>query len=349
MRALLAFLLIITALTGLRAQTLPVLEPPEQPSSALIVEQEERAKGPTARDQDSTRAQSIAQQRPSALEGSHSPENEQRRASVEQPQTPQHQDAKADENPKTTDWLQAFAAVIQAATAIAVAIFTWSLVRTTNKMWAVAERQAADLEQSVEVARQSSVASEKAADAAVRAVELSRFVARTELRAYLTIGSFDIKNPEGEDINQVWPIYMNISNQGKTPARNVANNVNMVVDPKRIEDDFHFQDIGTSTERGASLTIGPNGGGSSGPHNLTAGSVGAIFRKTMFGYIYGWVEYDDIFEDTPRRRMEFCYQILVEGQGAGLRFSITAHTSYNNNDGDCRHPPKTEKGGARIT
>jgi hypothetical protein len=38
-----------------------------------------------------------------------------------------------------------------------------------------------------------------------------------------------------------------------------------------------------------------------------------IMNKKMRGFIYGWVEYDDVFTSSARRRTEFCVEIEVIG------------------------------------
>jgi hypothetical protein len=38
-----------------------------------------------------------------------------------------------------------------------------------------------------------------------------------------------------------------------------------------------------------------------------------IMNKKMRGFIYGWVEYDDVFTSSARRRTEFCVEIEIIG------------------------------------
>ena len=55
-------------------------------------------------------------------------------------------------------------------------------------------------------------------------------------------------------------------------------------------------------------------------------------------YVYGWVEYNDVFPDTPRHRTEFCSQIVRVGdylRAEGVPLGLHSYEQYNGADDEC--------------
>jgi len=75
-----------------------------------------------------------------------------------------------------------------------------------------------------------------------------------------------------------------------------------------------------------------------------------IHEGRKIGLIYGWIEYDDIFEVNQRHRTEFCVQITTFGDPRFVRIvpqgqrvppvlSFPTYGSYNATDQNCRYKP----------
>ena len=106
--------------------------------------------------------------------------------------------------------------------------------------------------------------------------------------------------------------------------------------------DFRFPDI--VTDKGAqpaNPVIGPK-------HSI-AGQflplspeliVGARFGAIKL-YMWGWIEYNDVFLLTPRHRTEFCCEIMVEGgiYPEDIVFRRSFLWVHNGADQDCLRKP----------
>jgi hypothetical protein len=59
-------------------------------------------------------------------------------------------------------------------------------------------------------------------------------------------------------------------------------------------------------------------------------------------YVWGWAEYDDVFDGTERHRTEFCYSIGFSDRHAAdivsSDFIRYRHYKGNGVDQECRHP-----------
>jgi hypothetical protein len=53
--------------------------------------------------------------------------------------------------------------------------------------------------------------------------------------------------------------------------------------------------------------------------------VKKVVAKTYRLFVWGWIDYDDVFEGTPRRRTEFCFDVEADERPDGgdtcIRFS----------------------------
>jgi hypothetical protein len=121
----------------------------------------------------------------------------------------------------------------------------------------------------------------------------------------------------------VWQIKPVWENNGTTGTRHMYNHVSWKTFPGEIPDDFDFPDIwdeGEKQER-AIILIGPqsklNGRTVSIPtEELIDAGQG---RKRVF--IWGWAEYDEVFPNTPRHRIEFCVELKVLGDATVANFN----------------------------
>ncbi len=55
----------------------------------------------------------------------------------------------------------------------------------------------------------------------------------------------------------------------------------------------------------------------------------------------GWAEYDDVFSGTKRHRTEFCHELIVGGNPAAGKATITlsVYPRFNGMDEECLRAP----------
>jgi hypothetical protein len=83
---------------------------------------------------------------------------------------------------------------------------------------------------------------------------------------------------------------------------------------------------------------------------ISFGTLERIQRGETTGYMWGWVEYDDVFDDTPRRRTEYCFRIArVTPPISNVTIEWRAHHQHNGMDEECQPDRwQTTKGGVFI-
>lgn len=103
-------------------------------------------------------------------------------------------------------------------------------------------------------------------------------------------------------------------NAGSTPTIDAVHRLNTMVlhDGEELEDDFDFPDFGPA---GKTL-IGPHGETPMRAFDLTIEKMNAILEGRSRAYAWGWIEYRDIYPDTPLHRSEFCFEIKVSADAA---------------------------------
>lgn len=146
-----------------------------------------------------------------------------------------------------------------------------------------------------------------------------------------------------EDIQNcaVQPI---LENGGTTPIRNGRAHVSWKYFEKAIPADVEFADFDANGNRIVieadylPLSIGPRGTAQY-PVLLIDGATVRSARENQGKIlIWGWAEYDDIFENSARHRTEFCYQMNVTGNLAQTHVSFSMYKRFNAVDEECERP-----------
>jgi hypothetical protein len=69
------------------------------------------------------------------------------------------------------------------------------------------------------------------------------------------------------------------------------------------------------------------------------GYYGVNAARKIKIWVWGWVEYGDVFVDTPRHRTEFCAELSVNGlPGHQCFYGLRIHSKHNAADHDCMKP-----------
>ncbi len=129
-------------------------------------------------------------------------------------------------------------------------------------------------------------------------------------RPYVFVRDFipiPVGNPSAPD---GWRCVIMWENSGATPTQDLRMWVNWGSYASPLPSNFEFPDLGD--RRGESATIiPPRGQTSTIVFTLDFQHAIALMNKQAFTYIWGWAEYKDIFPNTPKRRTEFCVQVVA--------------------------------------
>ena len=140
---------------------------------------------------------------------------------------------------------------------------------------------------------------------------------------------------------QLWRLSIQWKNSGNTPTRHLRMWTNLSAKTEPIPDDFSFPDLGTGD---IPTFIAPHNTVDSVPLDLSLDDLELLIANNRHIYAWGWVEYDDVFERTPRHRTEFCYKFTAGGNPRDpnrMTFNWTTHNKYNGADEECETPLKT--------
>ena len=172
-----------------------------------------------------------------------------------------------------------------------------------------------------------------------------------ELRAYISIKEIEmaqfrgpsmlsINSPNGNFPGEIqnYRISASLENGGQTPIRNGFVNINHVLRVGDLPKDFSFPD-GKKTERAA---IGARGGFSTPGIFIPISDVQTVVAKTNRLFVWGWIDYDDVFEGTVRRRTEFCFDVEADARpdGNNIYMRFIPYDRFNGADGDCMRGPR---------
>lgn len=194
--------------------------------------------------------------------------------------------------------------------------------------------------------RNATAAAQTAANAAHDANAGFQSASRRELRAYVSHADM-VCDPvpmqdeggriTGYNVGILW------KNNGTTPGRRVRVKTNVATLRDQLPPNFEFEDHTPTTTESPSLAIGPQ------CERKAAGFVPisnliAVWRKAERLYVWGWVEYSDVFEDAPRHRTEACFELVILSNPdtpSGFRLDAPHWKVFNGADEDCLHQPKT--------
>jgi hypothetical protein len=141
-----------------------------------------------------------------------------------------------------------------------------------------------------------------------------------------------------------WSLIPFLENSGSTPTRRLVTYLNKHEFVGDIPDSFDFPDLPASGQDKPiyrSSFIGPKARMGMQGLELQLVDLWNIWKQNKRTLLYGWADYDDIFEKTPRHRIEFCVEILVGGEcDKEPNFTVVMHTKFNGADGECAHIPQ---------
>lgn len=190
-----------------------------------------------------------------------------------------------------------------------VAFFTFMLAIFSGGLLAVAGLQIWLLVRAEDVSRAAVSAAEKSAD-----------VARTAListqRAFLFPNMFEV-----HVINNDILIMPQWKNSGNTPANPVINYVNWMTLAGEPPTDFTYPDLAADgsalpeKKGGIIFYMGPQTTSYAEPLKIPVATMGQVKDGRLRLFIWGWIQYRDIVDNTAVHRTEFCNEVVVTDMG----------------------------------
>jgi hypothetical protein len=129
------------------------------------------------------------------------------------------------------------------------------------------------------------------------------------------------------------------ANSGTTPTKSLVTHVSWEAFTPDIPANFDFPDRGGGPD--TRVLIGPKSSINMASLDIPIDVFQAVQAGTHRLYIWGWADYNDIFQGTERHRTEFCSGILVTGSlsDAIPGLTLVTHTKYNGADGEAMKKP----------
>jgi hypothetical protein len=156
---------------------------------------------------------------------------------------------------------------------------------------------------------------------------------------------------DGEKVITGWKIDARIRNAGDTQTKHLLTGLNWSTEECDAPDKTGYPD--RADDARSPVMIGPKAFiDIDGPIidclslQETVPEYESAQRRRIF--IWGWIDYNDIFPETPRHRTEFCCEIVAKGdlqslemlakEGVPLRF--LNHPRHNGADDECMRKPQ---------
>lgn len=195
-----------------------------------------------------------------------------------------------------------------------------------------------------DVAEQTRVA----AEAAVKAANIAEKDLTITQRAFVFVKevSVDISRgprrvgafgPAAPGPIRAWHVSPVWENSGTTPAQKMIMNFAAKDFDGAMPETFVFEESATPT-RGF---LGPKAIMHGRRESFRVELFNALTEGKRHLYVWGWADYNDVFESTPRHRTEFCFEVLISpDQGDGENYvSFQLHNRHNGADNQCSRPP----------
>jgi hypothetical protein len=220
----------------------------------------------------------------------------------------------------------------------AVGLFyaTMGLFVVTASLWLLAYLQSRDMKAAVLAARESSAAARTSAEVAQRGLVLTQ-------RATVVV-----KEPKA-----VWlwdeeqglvgcRLFVTWHNVGSTPTSNMLAAIMGQALEKRPPQDYV---VAKGSPRIQPVMAGPNSSVNGSHINIPVELVADILDHKAHYLLRGWAEYDDVFDNTPRHRTEFCYLVEFEGDLDARKVQALFHVhGKHNRHYDCHAKPPGNSG-----
>jgi len=156
-------------------------------------------------------------------------------------------------------------------------------------------------------------------------------------RAFLNIDAGEPEDGNSRDGTPIVRVPIRCTNNGRTPTRYGLGHVNWHHFDEGGPEVYSFNDFWSPQQPKASgIAIGPKGAIGM---DLIEIPKAEILKTPGAVFCWGWVDYNDMFEESPRHRTEFCFEILSVERGGRSEFRYRYHRLHNGYDDECYRPP----------
>jgi hypothetical protein len=153
-----------------------------------------------------------------------------------------------------------------------------------------------------------------ASNAAKKSADIAEKTLYATQRAYVSVKpkwSLEVNKSDGSIVNIGF--WMTQENQGETPAVNMVNRASAVF---LLKSDGTTFDYIKGIEHDAPenpVTIGPRSDITTDTQRFSINHINTIKAGTAELFLAGWIEYNDVFEGTPKHGLEWCFTVSIEG------------------------------------
>ena len=170
--------------------------------------------------------------------------------------------------------------------------------------------------------------------------------AKRQLRAYVAVTEIvmnefrhaDVMGANGIFAGPVhsYRISAKIENTGQTPTRRAIVNINWEARDDDLPDDFAFSDGESEV-----AAIGARSSYHTPGFFISIAEIQRGIARHRRVFVWGWVDYDDVFENSKRHRTEFCFEIVadIHGDRSKIYMRFPSHRKFNGIDADCVRTP----------
>jgi len=155
--------------------------------------------------------------------------------------------------------------------------------------------------------------------------------AEVQLRPYMSFQHMEVN----ELVTGAWSIQAVWKNTGQTPTRQMTLCWGYSVQADDLPNDFDYPDTPKTSANEGTISVGSQGVIFSNGPVLTAQEVQNFASGKMKVFYWGWIEYNDGFEGSPRRRTEFCQRFIVVPDKAQIKTGFITFGPHNGADEDC--------------
>ena len=159
--------------------------------------------------------------------------------------------------------------------------------------------------------------------------------AQLQTRAFIFLERIDIVVGDGH-LPQVEP---KLRNGGTTPIKNGLTHTTFYYSETPLPDSFDFPDLPPFGIE--PVVLGPQASAISELFEIPSKINSNLERRHGHFYVWGWIDYDDIFPNSPRHRTEFCNEIIYTSvTNNSVRWGAKSHHRFNGTDDECMKQPK---------
>jgi hypothetical protein len=199
---------------------------------------------------------------------------------------------------------------------LALTYATIGLIVVSGSLWLMAFLQARDLKGAVRALQESAAGARSAAEATQRSLMLTQ-------RATVIVGEpRAVWLRDADDRLVGCRLLVTWHNVGPTPTRNM---IAAVTGQASERPPPRTSPVPKADARQQPMVVGPNATLNSAYVNLPIGLVADILARRAYYLFAGWAEYNDVFDRTPRHRVEFCYWVELDGEPESDKIEARFH------------------------